>query len=196
LIQAILDQPDSFYPKVRPIVSCLHQAVAISNGLSDFNTLKPRDNRPADAIVVGDLIYKFVPKSDNKLAPRLIDKDKPYLVLDRNKTTITYEDHMERRANGHVSNLRLARQLTLPVCSTLPLVGKNLGLEQAELHPKRFFPEQFSLVKLATTLSRLQNLPTTRMYLLLSLQLTIPTRHQERLKLICRGTSCLDGQYR
>jgi hypothetical protein len=124
LLQSVLDLPDSPYPEVRPIVSWLHQAISLSNHLNSPGTSKTRDNRPVDAIVVGDLVYKFAPKSDSKLAPRLLGKDKPYLVLDRKNTTITYEDHNGKRATGHVSNFRLAK---------LP----TLGTEQAEFIPKR-----------------------------------------------------------
>ena len=82
-------------------------------------------------IVTGDLVYKYATTS-TKLSSRLLSKDKPYLVLDRKGTAITYQDHLGKTGVGHISNFKLASSTTLPV-----VTDSVMDHEQAEFVSKR-----------------------------------------------------------
>ena len=110
LLQTVLDLPDSPYPEVRPLVSWLHQATVLAN---QTDGVAARNNRPIDTIGIGDLVYKIVHKPESKLEPRLLGRTKPYLIVDRKDTMVTYLDHNQKQATGHVSNFKLAK-LTHP----------------------------------------------------------------------------------
>ncbi len=84
-----------------------------------------------DVIVTGDLVYKYATTS-TKLSSMLLDKDKPYLVLDREGTAITYQDHLGKTGVGHISNFKLASLTTLPVVTNSVMDSK-----QAEFESKR-----------------------------------------------------------
>jgi hypothetical protein len=98
----LLDLPDSSIPEIRPIISHLHHARQVAQTIVD-----PKSINVENDIIIGDLVYKAVSTKRVKLSPRYIGQERPYEVVDRKGSEITYLDHQGRRAIGHVSAFRL-----------------------------------------------------------------------------------------
>ena len=102
IAQMLLDLPDSNIPEIRPIVSHLHHARQVAQAIVD-----PKSINVENDIIIGDLVYKAVATKRSKLAPRYVGQERPFEVVDRKGSEITYLDHQGRRAIGHVSAFRL-----------------------------------------------------------------------------------------